>query len=80
MKPGRPVARHGASFWILLAGMTLFLTVEPGLFLVVLALGLSGLAVAWIAMLTRMLVMDAMGVQHRTRRIADVNGNEPSAQ
>jgi hypothetical protein len=43
---------------------TLFLSLEPGFFLVVLSLGLSALALTWILMLGRLLILDALARRH----------------
>jgi hypothetical protein len=59
MPPCRPIVRHSARFWVLLIGATIFQCLEPGLFLVVLALGLSALALVWIVLLAGMLLRDA---------------------
>lgn len=59
MEPTR--SRRGASFWMLVVVATIFMSLEPGLFLVTLALGLSLLAVVWIGLLARLLLLDAFG-------------------
>jgi len=52
--------RHrGVSFWLLVAFTTVFISLEPGFFLVVLAVGLSALTITWIMMLARLLILDA---------------------
>lgn len=51
--------RRRRSFWLVLLGTTAFLTIDPALFLVVVALGLSGVAVAWSVMLARALLGEA---------------------
>jgi hypothetical protein len=53
--------RHRTSFWLLVIAITVFLSIEPALFLVVLALGLSTVIVWWIVLLACMLVSDAVG-------------------
>jgi len=59
--------RRRAPFWLLLVGATIFLSLEPSLFLVVLALALSALTLTWIVLLARFLVFDAlMGRAART--------------
>ena len=74
-------ARHRRSFWLLLVGATLFLTVEPALFLVVLALGLSALAVAGSVTLVNAVVVDAVMRRRRVRRLlAAVNRGAPTAR
>jgi hypothetical protein len=61
MRGANHVTRHRVSFWSLVIGTTLFLSLEPALFLVVLALGLSAVTVWWIILLIYMLVTDALG-------------------
>ena len=51
--------RRRRSFWFVLVGTTAFLTVDPALFLVVAALGLSAVALAWAVMLARALLVEA---------------------
>jgi hypothetical protein len=51
--------RRRPSFWLVLAGTTVFLTINPALFLVVLALALSGVALVWAVMLVRGLIVEA---------------------
>ena len=53
--------RRRHSFWFVLVGTTAFLTVDPALFLVVVALGLSGVALVWSVMLAKLLLVDAIG-------------------
>jgi hypothetical protein len=53
----RPQRRR--SFWVVLVGTTVFLTIDPGLFLVVTALALSGIALVWTLMLGRALLEEA---------------------
>jgi hypothetical protein len=53
--------RHRVSFWLLVIATTVFLSLEPALFLVVLALGLSAVTLWWIVLLAYMLVSDALG-------------------
>lgn len=60
MEPCRQAARHGTFFWCVVAGTTVFLTLEPGLFLVLLALALSGVALFWILLVVRFLVLEAL--------------------
>lgn len=60
MEPCRQVARRGGFFWCLVAGTTVFLTLEPALFLVLLALALSGIALFWILLVVRFLVLEAL--------------------
>ncbi|HXQ23179.1 MAG TPA: hypothetical protein VN812_15995 [Candidatus Acidoferrales bacterium] len=60
MEPCRQAARHGAFFWCVVAGTTVFLTLEPALFLVLLALALSGIALFWILLVVRFLALDAL--------------------
>ena len=55
--------RRPRSFWVVLLGTTAFLTVEPALFLVVLTLFLSGVALVWMVMLARALFVDTFGVE-----------------
>jgi len=50
--------RRRRSFWLVLVGTTAFLTIDPALFLVVVALGLSGLSAVWIVMLVRALLAE----------------------
>jgi hypothetical protein len=52
--------RRGMRFWLLVLGLTVFLTLEPALFLVVLALGLSALTLTWILILVRFLILDVV--------------------
>jgi hypothetical protein len=59
MQPCRP-ARRRPWFWLLVAGIVVFMSLEPSLFLVALALGLSVLALFWILLLARLLVLDAL--------------------
>ncbi|MGH3056343.1 MAG: hypothetical protein ACRDL7_15320 [Gaiellaceae bacterium] len=51
--------RRRRSFWFVLLGTTAFLTIDPALFLVVVALALSGVAVLWTLMLVRGLWAEA---------------------
>ncbi|MBI3784440.1 MAG: hypothetical protein HY270_13675 [Deltaproteobacteria bacterium] len=51
--------RRGPLFWVVVAVTTVFISLEPGFFLVVLAVGLSALTATWIMMLVRLLVLDA---------------------
>ena len=53
-------ARRRPWFWLLVAGTTVFMSLEPSLFLVTLAVGLSTLALFWILLLARLLVSDAL--------------------
>ncbi len=55
-----PRPRRRRSFWLVLIGTTACLTVDPALCLVVLAVGLSALALTWIVMLARLLLVDAL--------------------
>lgn len=55
--------RHRRSFWLVLVGTTAFLTIDPALFLVVVALALSGVALIWTVMLTRMLLVEALAAE-----------------
>ncbi len=78
MGPCRQVARRGGFFWFLVAGTTVFLTVEPALFLVLLALALSGLALFWILLVARFLVLDALSRGHGDREVEMLSsGNDP---
>jgi hypothetical protein len=52
-------------FWLLLAGTAVFMSLEPSLFLVALALGLSALALFWVLLLARLLLVDALGYTAR---------------
>jgi len=70
MLPCRPIARSPGSrrprwFWLLVAGAAVFMSLEPSLFLVTLALGLSALALLWILLLARLLVSDAVAYASR---------------
>ena len=60
MEPCRQVAPRRVFFWLLVAASTVFLTIEPALFLVGLALALSGVTLFWILLLVRFLVLDAL--------------------
>jgi cell division protein FtsL len=51
-------ARRSVSYWLLVLAATAFLSAEPALFLVLLALGHSALALVWIVMLARLLVIE----------------------
>jgi len=62
MPPCRPAVRHGVVFWLVLTGATLLMSLEPGLFLVVLALALSGVTLVWLVMLARLLLFDALAI------------------
>ncbi len=55
--------RRRRSFWLVLLGTTAFLTIDPGLFLVLLALALSGIAVVWTLMLGRALLVEVFAEQ-----------------
>ena len=48
--------RRRASYWIVLVGSTLFITLEPALFLVVLALALSAAVLICMLLLLRALL------------------------
>ena len=61
MPARRRVARRAPFFWLLLSTATVLLTLEPALFLVLLALALSGVAVTWIVLLAKMLLLEAWG-------------------
>lgn len=61
MHAQRPGGRRARFFWVLLITATVLLTLEPALFLVLLALALSAIAVTWIVLLARMLVLEAWG-------------------
>jgi len=54
--------RHRCSRLVLL-GTTLFATIDTGLFLVVLALALSGVALIWTVMLARGLLAEALDAE-----------------
>lgn len=54
--------RRRRSFWLVLLGTTTFLSIEPALFLVAVALTLSGLALVWTVMLLRALLVEAFAV------------------
>jgi threonine/homoserine/homoserine lactone efflux protein len=55
----RSAARaHPLVFWSAVLGLTVVLTLEPGLFLVGLALALSGVTLVWIALLIHALLAD----------------------
>ena len=56
--------RRRRSFWLVLVGTTALVTIDPALFLVVVALGLSGLAMLWTVMLMRALLLDAWAGEH----------------
>ena len=51
--------RRRPKFWLVVAGTTAFLTIEPALFLVLVAVGLSAVAVVWTVMLARALLAEA---------------------
>lgn len=53
--------RRRKTFWLAVAVVTAFITIEPALFLVVLALGLSAVALFWIALVARHLVVEVIG-------------------
>jgi hypothetical protein len=52
--------RRRPSFWLVLLGTTAFLVLDPALFLVVVALALSGVALLWIVMLAHALIVGAL--------------------
>ena len=56
----RPAGHRGGLFWSVVAGATIFLSLEPALFLVLLALALSAVAVTWMVLLLRLLILDAL--------------------
>ncbi len=66
MSARQPSPRRRTSFWLLVAGLAAFLSLEPGFFLVALAVALSLLTVTWIVMLIRVLLLDALGHGHWT--------------
>jgi len=68
LAPCRPRPIHRARYWLLVAGGTLLFSLEPGLSLVLLAIGLSGLAATWIGMLVVLLAKDALHDWHARRR------------
>jgi hypothetical protein len=75
MQPCRPTTRprttrRGVWFWLLVIGATMFMTLEPSLFLVTVAVGLSLLALFWILLLAGLLVGDA--VAYATRHLSSV--------
>lgn len=51
--------RHRPSFWLFLVVATAFLSLEPALFLVILALALSAVTLGSLVMLARALITDA---------------------
>ena len=82
MRPWRPATlqrrtRRPTWFWLLVAATTVFITLEPSLFLVTVAVGLSALTLFWILLLTRLLVGDT--VAYATRHFWNsVNRDHPA--
>ena len=67
--------RRRPRFWLLVAAATVFMSLEPSLFLVTLALGLFALALFWVLLLARLLVSDALAYATRPHATApDRNG------
>jgi hypothetical protein len=62
MHSGTHTWRHRPSFWLMVAGATVLLTIEPAFSLVLLALGLSALTVFWVLLLVGFLLLDAFGL------------------
>jgi hypothetical protein len=75
LAPCRRRVGRRSTYWTLVVGATVFLCLEPGLFLVVLALGLSGLALVWIALLVRLLIRDAIDEYRAAARAPDSGRN-----
>jgi hypothetical protein len=66
---------------MVLVGATAFLSVEPALFLVVLAIGLSAVTLATIALLVRSLLTSALGRHPRHCPVPQpVNHSDPMTQ
>ena len=64
MSPGGhrcPAVPRRRLFWWLLIPLAPLFTFEPGLTLVLTAIGLSALAFVWIVLLIRFLIVDALG-------------------
>ena len=55
-----PAHPRRVGFWPLIMCLTALLTLEPGLLLVGLSLALSALALTWIVMLAKFLLLDAL--------------------
>jgi hypothetical protein len=84
MSPCRPAAlprsaRRRPWFWLLVAGIAVFMSLEPSLFLVTLALGLSALALFWMLLLARLLIADAVGYATR-RQARSSNRDDPATR
>ena len=65
----RQRVRRRALLWVLMCATTGLLTVDPALFLVLLALALAAVAVIWILLLARLLIGDALAAA--TRQLAN---------
>ena len=65
---------------MLLIGATVFLSFEPSLFLVVLALGLSALTLTWIVLLARFLLLDAFARRAAAPTNSSGHGANPLAR
>jgi len=61
LEPCRPAGRRGGVFWAVVVAAALFMSLEPGLFLVVLAVGLSLVALASVLLVLRLLALDILG-------------------
>ena len=84
MQPCRPLAspraasaRRSVWFWLLVLGTAVFMSLEPSLFLVTLAVGLSLLALFWILLLARLLVSDA--IAYATQRLSSSSSRDGQA-
>ena len=80
MPPCQPAARRGAAFWLLLIGATVFLSLEPGLFLVVLAVSLAALALTWTVLLARLLLLDALSAHHTRTLPRSASSQDPAGR
>ena len=76
MRPYRP-ARWRPRFWLLVGGTAVFMILEPSLFLVTLALGLSALALFWVLLLARLLLSDALA--YATRHLSSSSDRDRPA-
>ena len=62
MEPGTHSWRRRPSFWLIVAAATTMLSVEPALSLVLLAFGLSALALVWTVLLARLWLLEVFGM------------------
>jgi hypothetical protein len=66
-------------FWLLVAGIAVFISLEPSWFLVTVALGLSALALFWMLLLAWLLIADAVGYATR-RQARSSNRDDPATR